>query len=33
MTECRFRMDVSFLALLIYTLRKQGKLIDGTKES
>ncbi|CDW82921.1 UNKNOWN [Stylonychia lemnae] len=33
MTQCRFRMDISFLILLINSLKKQGKIIDGDEMS
>lgn len=33
MTQCRFRMDISFLTLLITTLRKQGYIPDNSEES
>ena len=33
MTECKFRMDISFLIVLFDFIYKKGKFIDGNQES
>ena len=33
MTECKFRIDISFLCLMIHALKKQGKMIDNNSEA